>query len=168
MELPMRGPKPTPIELNDVERGTLEHLVRRHTTPQHLALRARIVLTAAAGANNSQIARQEGINVDTVRLWRARWRALQVIPVADLSVEERLADAPRSGKPVRITDEQVCQIMALACEAPERSGRPISQWTGRELAEELQRRGIVAQISGRHAARLLKRGRCSRTAGAIG
>jgi putative transposase len=79
-----------------------------------------------------------------------------------------LTDAPRSGKPVRITDAQVCQIVALACEAPDQSGRPISQWTGREIAEEIQRRGIVAEISGRHAARLLKRGRSSRTAGGTG
>ena len=77
-------------------------------------------------------------------------------------------DAPRSGRPVRITDEQVTRIIALACEAPERSGRPISQWTGREIADEIKRRGIVAEISERHAARLLKRGHCNPTAGAIG
>jgi putative transposase len=164
----MRGPKPPTIELRTAERDALEQLVRRHTTPQQLALRARIVLAAAAGSNNSQIARQEAVNLDTVRLWRSRWRSLQAIPLAELSVEERLADAPRPGKPVRITDEQVCQIVALACEAPEHSGRPISQWTGREIADELKRRGIVAQISGRHAARLLKRGRSSHTAGATG
>jgi putative transposase len=164
----MRGPKPPTIELIAVEREALEQLVRRHTTPQQLALRARIVLAAAAGANNSQIARQEAVNLDTVRLWRSRWLGVQAIPLADLTVEERLTDAPRSGKPVRITDAQVCQIVALACEAPDQSGRPISQWTGRELAEEIQRRGIVAEISGRHAARPLKRGRSSRTAGGTG
>jgi hypothetical protein len=59
-------------------------------------------------------------------------------------------------------------MVALACEAPEQSGRPISQWTGREIAEEIKRRGIVDEISDRHAARLLKRGVCNRTAGAIG
>jgi putative transposase len=164
----MRGPKPPTIELIAAEREALEQLVRRHTTPQQLALRARIVLAAAAGANTSQSARQEAVNLDTVRLWRSRWLGVQAIPLADLTVEERLTDAPRSGKPVRITDEQVCQIVALACEAPAHSGRPISQWTGREIAAELKRRGIVAEISGRHAARLLKRGRSSRTAGAPG
>ena len=76
--------------------------------------------------------------------------------LADRSVEERLTDAPRSGQPARITDEQVCQIIALACEAPERSGCPISPWTGREIAAEIKRRGIVAEISERHAARLLE------------
>ena len=53
-------------------------------------------------------------------------------------VVERLSDAPRSGKPVRITDEQVCQIVELACEAPARSGRPISQWSAREIADEVR------------------------------
>ncbi len=116
----------------------------------------------------SQIARQEDVNVDTVRLWRQRWVSLQPATLDDLSVLDRLTDVPRPGKPRRISDEQVCQIIALACEAPERAGRPISQWTGREIADEITRRGIVAQISGRHAARLLKRGRSSRTAGGIG
>jgi transposase len=164
----MRGPKPPAIVLTDAERQALEQLVRRHRTGQQVALRARLILAAAAGANNSQIARAVGVDIDTVRLWRSRWRGLQALTLHDLSVEERLLDAPRSGKPVRITDAQVCQIVALACEAPERSGRPISQWTGREIADEIKRRGIVSEISERHAARLLKRGRCSRTAGAIG
>jgi putative transposase len=164
----MRGPKPPVIILTDAERQALEQLVRRHRTGQQVALRARLILAAAAGANNSQIAREVGVDIDTVRLWRSRWLAMQAVTLEDLSIEDRLLDAPRSGKPVRITDAQVCQIVALACEAPERSGRPISQWTGREIADEIKRRGIVAEISERHAARLLKRGRCNRIAGAIG
>ena len=47
--------------------------------------------------------------------------------------------------------------MALACEAPEKSGRPISQWTGREIADEIISQGIVETISPRHAQRLLKK-----------
>ena len=164
----MRGPKPLPIVLSPAERAGLDQLTRRHTTPQQLVLRARIVLAAADGHPNAQIARACGVTLDTARLWRRRWLALQPIALEDLSVADRLADAPRSGKPVRITDAQVCQIIELACEAPARAGRPISQWTGREIADEIRRRGIVDQISERHAARLLKRGRCSRTAGAIG
>jgi putative transposase len=57
----------------------------------------------------------------------------------------------------------VCRIVALACEAPSATGRPISQWTGREIAAEIVGRGIVPTISGRHAARLLKKGICSPT-----
>ena len=164
----MRGPKPIRIELSAAERADLEQLVRRHTTPQQIALRARIVLAAATDANNSQIARQEAVNVDTVRLWRQRWLICAALSLDDLPLLERLSDAPRLGKPARITDEQVCHILELACEAPERCGRPISHWSEREIADELKARGIVEQISGRHAARLLKRGRESRIAGATG
>ncbi len=81
---------------------------------------------------------------------------------------ERLQDAPRPGKRPQITAPQRCQMAALACEAPSKAGRPISQWTGREIADEVMARGIVKQISPRHAARLLKKGACNRTASAIG
>jgi putative transposase len=158
----MRGPQPPAIVLSPGERQELEALVRRHTTPQQLALRARIVLAAAAGANNSQIVRQWAVSLDMVRRWRARWGALQSTPLEALPVAERLTDMPRPGKPVRITAEQVCQMVALACEAPTDAARPISQWTSRALAAEIVHRGIVPQISARHAARLLKRGLCNR------
>lgn len=164
----MRGPKPPPIALTVEERAQLAALARRHGTAQQLALRARIVLAAADGANNAQIARRWGVSVDTARLWRARWLALAPLPLAELAVAERLADAPRPGGPARISAEQVCGIVALACEAPAGSARPISQWTGREIADEAIQRGIVAAISPRHAARLLKKGTSSRTASATG
>ena len=164
----MRGPKPPTLELTDAERQALEHLVRRHATPQQLALRARIVLAAANGANNCQIARDLDVSLDMVRRWRERWLVLQPTALDDLPVVERLTDAPRPGKPTRITDEQVAQIVALACEPPAESQRPISQWTAREIADEITQRGIVPEISGRHAARLLKRGRSNRIASATG
>ena len=123
-----------------------------------MALRGRIILGAAAGLNNSQIAREVGLDVDTVRFWRNRWLGLKAASLDELSLEERLRDAPRPGVPARITPEKVCQIVALACEAPSQSGRPVSQWTSRELADEIVAQGIVERISPRHAARLLKRG----------
>lgn len=164
----MRGPKPPAITLTEVERQELQRLIKRHTTPQQIALRARLILAAADGLNNAQVAHQEAVSVDTARHWRTRWLESRSVALRELSVKERLADAPRSGKPPTITDEQVCQIVALACEAPAQSGRPITQWSGREIAEEIKRRGIVERISGRHAARLLKRGISSRTESATG
>lgn len=164
----MRGPQPPQIDLTDAERTQLEALLRRHSTPQQLALRAQIILTAATGLNNGQVARTLAVNVDTVRLWRDRWRALQTVSLEDLRVAERLEDAPRPGGPARITADQICQIVALACEAPSASGRPISQWSSTALADEIVRRGIVDQISPRHAARLLKKGISSRTKSGIG
>ncbi len=159
----MRGPKPPMIDLADAERQELERLVRRYSTPQQLALRAQSVLAAADGANNCQIARQLDVSLDMVRRWRERWLACQAASLEDLPVAERLTDAPRPGTPVRITAEQVTKIVALACEPPDDAERPISQWTGREIAAEIKKRGIVDQISGRHAARLLKRGISNRT-----
>ena len=103
----MRGPKPPPIELAAAERQALERLARRHSTPQQLALRAQIVLAAADGANNCQIARQLDVSLDMVRRWRERWLVCQAAALEDLPVTERLTDAPRPGTPVRITDEQV-------------------------------------------------------------
>jgi putative transposase len=152
----MRGPKPDPVSLSEIERTELERLVRRHTTAQQVALRGRIILEANADKNNSQIARSLGVSVETVRAWRKRWLALQGVTLADLSVQERLSDVPRPGRKSQITAEQICQVIALACEQPK--DRPISQWTGRELADEVLRRGIIQQISPRHAARLLKKG----------
>jgi transposase len=159
----MRGPKPPEVVLTREERHQLEALVRAHRTPQQLALRGRIVLAAADGLNNTQTARQLGVDADTVRLWRMRWLRLQAASLEDLSIAERLSDAPKPGAPARITAEQVCQMVAMACEAPEKAGRPISQWTTREIADEMIARAIVDTISPRHAARLLKRGTSSPT-----
>ncbi len=164
----MRGPKPPVVELSPEVRHELEALLRRRSLPQQLALRARIVLAAADGHNNSQIARSLDLETDTVRLWRNRWLSFACIPLSDLSLDERLSDVPRSGRPIQITAEQRCQIVALACEAPKDAGRPISQWTGREIADEVIKRGIVPTISPRHAARLLKKGISNRTSAAIG
>jgi hypothetical protein len=153
----MRGPKPPAVNLSEKERQGLEQLIRRHSTPQQIALRGRIVLAAAQGKNNAQIARELDIAVLTARLWRDRWLALQPISLDDLTIAERLEDLPRPGTPARITADQRCKIEAMACEDPENSRRPISQWTSREIADEVMKRGIVDSISPRHAARLLKR-----------
>ncbi len=154
----MRGLKPPAVLLAPDVRQAVEGLLRRHSLPQQLALRARIVLAAADGQNNSQIARSLDLEVDTVRLWRNRWLSFAFIPLSDLSLDERLSDVPRSGRPIQISAEQRCQIVALACEAPKDAGRPISQWTGREIADEVVKRGILPTISPRHASRLLKKG----------
>lgn len=154
----------TTVVLSEKEVEGLTRLTKRHRSEQQLALRARIVLAAAHGHSNAQIGRELDLNVDTARLWRDRWVGLQGIDLETLSIVERLQDAPRPGVHPQITAEQRCQIAALACEAPTKAGRPISQWTGREIADEVTQRGIVKQISPRHAARLLKKGGCNRTA----
>jgi transposase len=146
------------VKLSEIERQGLEKLIKRHQIGQQMALRARIVLAAARGETNERIARENKVSRETVRLWRNRWIKLQDISLDDLSLEDRLQDAPRPGAPAQITADQRCRIEALACEKPEASERPITHWTAREIAEEVMKRKIVESISPRHAARLLKRG----------
>ena len=159
----MPGPQPPAIEPTDDERHALEKLAKAHSTEQQIALRARMVLAAGDGQNNAQVARNLHVSIDTARQWRGRWLSLQPLPLSELSVAERLQDLPRPGAPSRISADQICQIVALACEPPEQSGRPITHWTSREIADEIMKRGLVEHISPRHAARLLKGGICSRT-----
>ncbi len=150
-------PKAEVVNLSEAERQGLEKLIKRHQVGQQIALRARIVLATAGGLKNKEIAQTYHVTLDTVRLWRNRWVKLQDISLDDLSLEDRLADAPRPGAPARITADQRCRIEALACEKPEEADRPITHWTAREIADELKKRKIVENISPRHAARLLKR-----------
>lgn len=153
----MPTPKAQVVKLSEKERQELERLVNKYQTGQQMALRARIILAANSGQTNTAIAQKHEVKHDTVKLWRNRWVKLQDISLDDLSVEQRLSDAPRPGAPARITADQRCRIEALACEKPEASERPITHWTAREIADELKKRQIVENISPRHAARLLKR-----------
>src|SRR3970282_25517 len=120
----MSGPKPMPVELSDTEQQALQQLVRRHHVRQQIALRGRIVLAAADGQRNAEIARAMHTTLDTVRLWRKRWVDLQPIALDDLTVEERLEDLPRPGAPARISPEQVCRITALAFVKTEKQEAP--------------------------------------------
>jgi transposase len=128
-------------------------LIRAHGTPQQLVQRSHIILLAAAGRGIDETATALGIWRKTVRHWRRRWDAA----AASASVTERLTDAPRSGAPASFTPEQVCQIMALACEDPEQLEIPIAQWSQSELARQAVSRGIVTKISHGSVGRFLKR-----------
>lgn len=141
-----------PISLSESEKADLEKLLRRSSTPQQIAMRAKIILRAAEGEGHGEISRALRIAKYTSRLWRNRWIELSE---GELSVEERLEDAARSGTPATFTLEQLTQLYALACDPPEKYGRPISHWTPRELADELIKQKIVLSISQRHVGRLL-------------
>ena len=172
----MSGPQPPPIILTERQRKMLAHLTRRATSTQRLARRASIVLAAAEGANNEQIADRLGINRQTSRLWRGVWleneERLGVAEEAGekglrQAIEQTLCDRPRSGAPPTFGAEQVCQIVAMACEAPSHeSGRPVTHWSTTELAEEAVKRGIVEEISARSVGRFLKGGRSEAPPGA--
>ena len=174
----MRGPKPNPITLTPTERAALERLVRRHTSSQQLVRRVRIILEADRGASNSQIAKQLGLDRGTVVSWRKRW--LEAVPRLGAMqaeggderalmalVEGVLADGPRSGAPATFTPGQIVGIVALSCEDPALSGRPITHWTPRELAAEAVKRGIVGSISPTSVGRFLGRGGAEAPSGQV-
>lgn len=128
----MPGPKLPALELTHQQRQALDYLMLTHTTPQQVAQRARIILAAAAGLNNAQIARQVGVGADTALLWRKRWLSCSGMPLSDRSVADRLRAAPRAGRPGRITAEQIGKLVAPAFAQPQQSGGPVSQWSSRE------------------------------------
>jgi transposase len=150
----MPGLKPPVVPLSEEERQALHAMIRAHKTPQHLSFRAQMILLLAEGLTAPEVARRLGTTRTTVRRWRRHWLTRH-----GGTVLERLHDAARPGAPATFSAEQWCQIIALACEPPEASGRPISHWTPRELADEARKRGIVATISERHVGRFLKSGR---------
>ena len=150
----MPGPKPPTVPLSEEERQALHTMIRAHKTPQHLSFRAHVILLLAEGLTAPDVARRLGTTRTTVRRWRRHW-----LKRPGCAVPERLQDAPRPGAPATFSAEQWCQIIALACELPEASGRPISHWTPRELADEACKRGIVATISKRQVGRFLQSGR---------
>ena len=150
MQMPRLAPQP--VELDNEDRQELAKILARHSTSQQVALRTKIILLASQGKNHRTIARELNISRKMARLWRERWLGLKN---KDIPVKERLLDAERSGSPTKFTTEQVLQLFTIACESPEKYGRPISHWTSRELAEEMEKQEIVESISPRHVARLL-------------
>jgi hypothetical protein len=98
MEVAMRGSKPECVVLSAAARVILEQLERCYIG-QQIALRACIILDAADGRNNSQIARDLNISLDMVRLWRRRWIARAASNLDEPAILDCLTDAPRSGRP---------------------------------------------------------------------
>ncbi len=154
--------------LTEPEKTFLDRLAARAKSEQRLALRAKILLALDQGHSVSAVARDLKIVRNTVKKWRDRWLAVQdrltKAQQDDQAAFEALAlavldDAARKGRPADFTPEQITKIVVISCQPPEQSGRPITHWTHRELADEAIKRGIVAQISPRSAGRFLKRGR---------
>jgi len=158
----MARPTP-PIHLSPEQEKLLQALAHSRETPHGLVIRAKIILAASQGRTNQSIAEELDLCEETVGMWRKRWRngsaALTSLercpPRLRQAIGVLLADQPRPGCPPTFTAEQVCQIMALACEKPPEA---LSHWTGPDLAQEAIRRGIVEQISDDRVRRFLKSG----------
>lgn len=135
----------------------LTKLTKATTAEKRISQRAEVILLAFQGQSNLQIAQAIQGERHGVGRWRKRWQdsfeALLAIqmnePQAALerSIADVLRDAPRCGAPGKFTAEQIVQLVSMACESPRDSGRPVDDWTGRELADEMQQRAIVASIS---------------------
>ena len=149
--------KAAKIMVTERQEAILQQIANAATATVHQAQRARIILEAFQGKLNRDIAAEVGLNRGQIGLWRRRWadsfEALIAIECRETNatlyraIQQVLGDAPRSGAPGTFTAEQVTQILAVACEPPENSGRPINCWTHRELTDEVIRRGIVPSIS---------------------
>jgi hypothetical protein len=136
------------------------------TAPSHLRHRAAVILAAFDGARNEEIADRVGLGRRRVGRWRRRWAtawdSLTELECRETKAELRraieatLSDEPRPGAPGKFTPEQVTRILAVACEPPAKSGRPITHRTGHELADEVVKRGIVAAISTTQVNRYLR------------
>src|SRR5205807_10413118 len=155
-----------PLQVSSLQQELLQTMAHRTTSAQRLVKRAQIILEALKGTSNTSIAQHLQIDYETVRRWRDRWHAaesrLQAIEetgkrkLLKQAIEVLLTDEQRPGAPATFTFEQFMQILALACETPEASDRPVSTWTPRELADEAVKRGIVTKISARTVERFLK------------
>ena len=166
----MPTPKAMPIRLSPRQQTILDALTRQTTNPYRLVRRAQLILGAAKGKKNTELSAQLELSRNQVRFWRSRWQdAAELLLVAEAEgsseaelrqrIEAVLSDEMRSGTGAKFNVEQIVQIVALACELPASSSRPISHWSPGELAQEAVKRGIVEQISPRSVGRFLKRGR---------
>jgi transposase len=158
--------KAAKITITERQQEILQTFSRSVTAPAHLRQRAAIIVLAFDGLRNQDIAARVGLTQRQVGLWRRRWAKAwnQLIDIeccesrADLrrAIEAVLRDEPRPGAPGKFTPEQVTLILAVACEPPAKSGRPITHWTVQELTDEVIARGIVASISPAQVYRYLR------------
>ncbi len=114
----------TRIELSDDERAQLEAWARRRTSAQALALRSRIVLGAADGLKNIEIAERLGTGRPMVTKWRNRFAEHRL---------DGLTDDRRPGRPRTVTDEQVEQVIVRTLES---APRDATHWSTRSMARE--------------------------------
>jgi transposase len=157
--------KAAKITITERQQEILQTFSRAVTAPSRLRQRAAIIVLGFDGLLNQEIARRVGLTHRQVGHWRRRWadawyRLIDIECCESRAVLRRaivavLSDEPRPGAPAKFTPEQVTQILAVACEPPETSGRPITHWTAYELADEVAQRGIVASISPSQVSRYL-------------
>jgi putative transposase len=156
------------VVITERQQEVLRSMIFSRSCAKGLAHRAEIILLAFEGYKNEVIATKLNCERHGIGIWRRRWQKyfhrLTVIECIEKpyalreAIEEVLSDLPRAGCGGKFTAEQIAQILAVACEPPDKSGRPVTHWTSRELTDEVIKRGIVATISVRQVGRFLKDG----------
>ena len=121
----MPSPVAVKVVLTDEERAQLQAWARRPKSAQALALRSRIVLAAAEGLGNTQVAERLGVRRATVRIWRGRFAERRL---------DGLLDEPRPGRPRTVSDEQVEAVITRTLESTPANA---THWSTRSLAAEL-------------------------------
>jgi transposase len=154
------------VTITERQHDLLETICNAPTASSQLRQRATIVLSAFQKRSNEEIATEVGLSRRQVSFWRRRWadawdrligvECTQSQAALRRAVEQVLRDEPRAGSPGKFTPEQIVAILAVACEPPEKSGRPITHWTAHELADEVVKRGIVPSISVTQVGRYLR------------
>jgi transposase len=154
------------VVITERQQEVLRRLSTGSTVARRLGQRSQIILLAFDGLDNEAIAERVGLERHQVGLWRRRWQrsfaklvkieCLETGAALRHAIEDLLADAQRPGSPGKFTAEQLALILAAACEPPEKSGLPITHWTGQELADEVVKRGIVEAISASQVNRYLR------------
>ena len=134
----MSRQSPFVVRLSSGDRAVLEERAGSRSVSHALVVRARIVLLAADGEQNVDIADRVGVCVDVVSKWRKRFCQGGL---------DGLSDRPRSGRPRRFGSEVVAGIKAMACEPPEQRRVPLSRWSSAELAGQAISEGLVSAIS---------------------
>src|SRR6266851_3879988 len=134
----MTRPSPFVIMLSDADRAELQRRARCYTAPHAELLRAKIVLLAAEGTENTVIAARLDVHVGVVSRWRGRFAEEGI---------DGLADRKRSGRPRVFAATVVAQVKAMACEPPEDRDVPQSRWSAADLAARAVQEGLVESVS---------------------
>jgi transposase len=142
----MGARSPFEIRLTAEERAELERRARAYTDLYCRVTRAKIVLLAADGRTNAEIAARLDTSPQVVHRWRKRFAERRL---------EGLDDKTRPGRPATFGASVAAETKQLACELPATTGVPLSRWSCLELARELIARGVVAAISAATVWRIL-------------
>ncbi len=163
--MPLQSQAPS---VTEKQRTLLSEVISGRTEQRDHITRATIIMLAANGKTDPEIAKTLRVHRQTAGKWRRRWNEnLEKLALFDEKetgiaykrcILSMLSDMQRPGAPCKFTPEEICKIVHLACEKPEDIGLPLSHWSLTSLAKECVNRNIVENISRSQLAVFLKSG----------